>query len=62
LFARNDVRLFARNDVRLFVNDVRPQLILAIQITAVVWRLRFARYCLRAGRLFAYLGERLYGL
>ena len=42
-FARNEVRLFARNDVRLFVNDVRlsarnevrPHLILAIQITAV---------------------------
>jgi hypothetical protein len=35
LFARNDVRLFV-NDVRLSArNEVRPHLILAIQITAV---------------------------
>ena len=33
-----------------------------IQIYTAIWRLRLARYCLRAGTLFAYLGERLYGL
>ena len=33
-----------------------------IDIYAAIWRLRLARNCLRAGRFFADLGERLYGL
>jgi hypothetical protein len=33
-----------------------------IQLYVAVWRLRLARYCLRAGRFFAEIGERLYGL
>ena len=32
-----------------------------IQIYLAITRLRLARYCLRAGHFFAYLGERLYG-
>ena len=31
------------------------------RILIMIVRLRLARYCLRAGRLFADLGERLYG-
>ena len=33
-----------------------------IRIYVAIWRLRLARWSLRAGRFFAYLGERLYGL
>ena len=32
-----------------------------IRIYVAIWRLRLARWALRAGRFFAYLGERLYG-
>ena len=32
-----------------------------MQIYLMIWRLRLARCCLRAGKFFADLGERLYG-
>jgi hypothetical protein len=33
-----------------------------IRIVLAIARLRLARYCLRAARGFAHLGERLYGI
>jgi hypothetical protein len=33
-----------------------------VRIVIAIWRLRLARWCFRAGRFFADLGQRIYGL